>query len=506
MDGISLLNPLPLYQEKEDGEVLTEKTTARKLHEAAMNGKVQALLELFHEGPHILTSMSPSSSIYDPPLHVATFLGHLDFARELLRRKPELAGNINSDGSTPLHIAAAKGYTEIVKYLLLVNPDVCLVLDREGRSPVHVAAIKGRVEILAELIRLKPESASMLTGAGESCLHLCVKYNRLEALKVLVDSVKNDDLVNWKDGEGNTVLHLAVDKKRIEIIRYLLTRTAVQVSTRNAKGFTALDVLSHSPGDLRDMDIKECLHGGGVPLAKSTTFISNTPSSNTLIGNVAKVPSTTRNKPKEVKNDNEKKGKDQQPKNHKHVDWLGRKRSALMVVASLLGTTAFQASISPPGGVWPSDYTKDSNGTLAENPHEAGKSVMAYKKPKEYAHFMICDTIAYLASFSIILIQVSGLPLRRRRWMWTQMVITWIAITAQALTYFISFLHMTPDRVEGTLFQVAKISLISWHTVMALVLGGNLVRAIRWLLIRKGYMKEKERVETIGEDDEEDYL
>ncbi|XWS17454.1 hypothetical protein CRYUN_Cryun33cG0069300 [Craigia yunnanensis] len=49
---------------------------------------------------------------------------------------------------------------------------------------------------------------------------------------------------------------------------------------------------------------------------------------------------------------------------HKHTDWLDRKRSALMVVASLIATVAFQAAITPPGGVWQEDETVDEKGNL----------------------------------------------------------------------------------------------------------------------------------------------
>uniref|UniRef100_A0A5B7BXN1 Putative Ankyrin repeat family protein n=1 Tax=Davidia involucrata TaxID=16924 RepID=A0A5B7BXN1_DAVIN len=471
---------LSLLDVEREEELEREKTRERKLHQAAMKGTVNSLLEILQEEPLILSTTTLPSSISDSPLHVAALLGHLEFATELLSRKPELAGALNSQGSSALHVASAKGYLEIVKELLLVDPDMCFVLDRDGRSPLHLAAIKGRVAVLTELVRVNPEAALVLTSGGDTCLHLCVKYNHLEALKVLIESVKKDEFVNWKDHDGNTVLHLAVAKKQIEIIKYLLTATGIEVNSGNANGLTALDVLSQSPRDLRDMEIKECLHGG-----RAMRFM-NTPSI-IVDRNSMKSPSTAA-QPPESQNSIVK----QQPEKHKHTDWLGRKRSALMVVASLIATVAFQAAISPPGGVWQDSYLVDSNGNPVENPHDAGKSVMAYNIPQAYGQFMIFNTIAFLASLSIILLLISGLPLKRRRWMWIQMVIMWIAITAQTITYFLTLIHMSPKEVEGVLFNLTRISVLTWLSIMGVVFIGNVIRATLWLLRKYGYIKEKE--------------
>lgn len=466
-----------LDNEKEE-DLENEKTMQKKLHEAAMNGEIPILLQLIQENPQILTSRF--SSIPNNPLHTAVLLEHLDFTKELLNRNLDMANSLNSHGSTALHLASAKGNLGIVKYLLLSNPDICSVLDHDGRNPLHLAAIKGRVAVLGELLQAKPEVARELTGGGETCLHLCVKYNRFEALKVLVEFMKKDDqFVNWKDSNGNTILHVAVAKKQIEVINYVIANTRVEIGARNANGWTALDVLLQSPGDTRDLEIKQRLQGGSVSRIVHTPFLPFN----------AELP----------ENDTTRK----QPKKHKHTDWLGRKRNALMIVASLLATVAFQAGLSPPGGVWQGDYEGIPNGTRAQKPHEAGQSVMAYTLPPAYNQYMIFNTIAFLASLSIILLQVSGLPLRRRRWMWTQMVTIWIAITAQTITYFITFINMTPDHVTDSVRYIIKVSVLSWLSLMGIVFIGNISRAVLYVLRKYGYVKEKERKPLVYVEEEE---
>ncbi|XP_050263493.1 ankyrin repeat-containing protein BDA1-like [Quercus robur] len=482
-----------------DDEIEVEKKQRVKaihnsLQEAAINGSAPSLLQILQQHPQILNTLSHSHS--DTPLHLASLLGHSAFAKLLLNHNPDLTSHLNQQGSSPLHLAAAKGYVDIVKDLLLLNPDMCLVWDRQGRTPLHLAAIKGRIGVLAEFVRAKPEATRVFTSTGDSALHLCVKFNRpLEALKVFVECVGGDDeFVNWRDSHGNTVLHLAATNKQLQIIKFLLNRTKIEVNAQNANGFTALDTIFHGPTGIRDMEIKESLRKAGASRINETPSSTNDP-------DIVEVSPLTR--PLAWQEN----GAKQPVKKHKNIDWLGRKRSALMVVASLLATVAFQASISPPGGVWQDDYLVDSDGNPVEKPHNVGKAVMAYFIGDGYEQFMVYNTIAFLASLSIILLLVSGLPIKRRRWMWIQMVTMWIAITALTSTYFLGLIHMTPDRVKGTLYQVMKVSVLMWLALMGLVFIGNAIRMILWFLRKFGYIKEKVKEASIYiEDDENDEL
>ncbi|EYU20318.1 hypothetical protein ABFS82_01G009800 [Erythranthe guttata] len=411
-------------------------------------------------------------------LHTAVLLGHVEFINRILTTNPELSKSLNSKGSSALHLASAKGHVTIVKDLVSVDSSMCYVLDGDGRSPLHLAAIKGRTVVLGELLKAAPPAAAVLTAAGESCLHLCVKYNRLESMKLLLKFLERDDkLLNWKDREGNTVLHLSVAKKQIEIVKYLLNNTRIEAESRNANALTPLDLLLQSTRDLRDLEIKQCLEKCRESVARNDTDISE-------------INKTTKNSAK---------------KKHKHTDWLARKRNALMIVASLLATVAFQAGLSPPGGVWQDDFSGNPNSTIrADKPHKAGQSVMAYTLPKKYGQYMIFNTVAFLASLSIILLQVSGLPMRKRRWMWTQMVTMWIAISAQTLTYFVTLVSMTPKHVERTVYDVAKISVMVWLSLIGVVFVGNASRCVMYLLRKYGYIAEKASEAIVNGEDEED--
>ncbi|XP_052200610.1 ankyrin repeat-containing protein BDA1-like [Diospyros lotus] len=466
-----------------------------KLWEAAINGSVESLLELLEEDPLILDK-TIVSCVAQTPLHVAAMLGHLAFVREVLTRKPELASELDSEGCSPLHLAAAKGHLEIVKELVPADPEVGLVRNSAGWTVLHAAAIKGRAAVLAELVGVRPEWTRVLTDRGETGLHLCVRNNRVEGLKVLVEELmdKKDygELLNWKDCDGNTILHIAVAKKQLEIVKLLLTTGAVEVNTLNRNGSTALDILTRSPRDLRDLEIEGSLRRAGGLGVKDLHVITY---------EFELDPSIPPQSTKRRLSSEQRPAAVEQKHKHRQGGWLGRKRGVLMVVASLIATVAFQAGLTPPGGVW----QDDSDG---EQPHTVGTSVMAYKEPFFYGQFMIFNTVAFLASLSIILLLVSGLPIKKRRWMWFQMVIMWIAITAQVITFFLSLRHLCPkeSNVQGTLREVLEISVLTWLTLMGVVFIGNLVRMNLWILRKYGYIKEKERpaAESRREDYEEE--
>lgn len=232
--------------------------------------------------------------------------------------------------------------------------------------------------------------------------------------------------------------------------KFLVSNTRIEVNAVNANGFTALDILAQSHRDIKDFEISESLRSVG---ALRTTDVPPGASHDHI-----------NHQPQEVQNNPVKDAK--QPE-----DWLTRKRDSLMVVASLIATMAFQSGLNPPGGLWQDDFTPgDSNNTTSSESHMAGKSIMAYKKPNDYAYFLYSNTLGFVASLSIILLLVTGLPFKKRVFMWVLVVIVWVTITAMALTYRISVLHFTPGDQVKVANRVVNYGLYGWSCAMTLVL------------------------------------
>ncbi|GFY95166.1 hypothetical protein Acr_10g0005510 [Actinidia rufa] len=368
-----------------------------RLCEAAIRGSVTSLGKYLKKTDSFWIELWLDPSLIRVLLHVAVSRGHTHFVKELLLSNSELAEVFGFATTVALHLAAAKGYLEIARELTQVSPDLCLARDRDGLTPVHVAAIKGQ-------------------------------HNQLKTLEKLLDMIGALELVNAKDDGGNTLLHLAVADKKFEIIKHVLMNSEVEVNATNANGHTAMDLLLRAQSTERepqevDRQIKE-------------------EDLNRQIEDFLR----------EVK---AKRANDLV-----HGDWLTEKRAALMVVASLIATMAFQAGVNPPGGVW----QDNSNG------HRAGEAVMAYNYPDSYPYFLRSNTIGFVASLSTILLLISDLPFKKRAFMWILVVIMWLTITSMAFTYAFSIVVVTPKKDREALSRTIVVAVIVWCSVMAVLL------------------------------------
>lgn len=398
-------------------------------------------------------------------------LGHVDFAKEILKRKPEFTKQLDSQRSSPLHLASAKGGVEVVKALLFFDPDMCLGRDKDGRNPLHIAAMKGRIEVLRELVQVRPQTVQARVD-GETVLHICVNYNQLETLKLLIERIDDEQLLNAQDDYGHTILHLAVADKQFQTIKYLLSKTGVDVNAQNANGLTALDILAQSRRTLKDVDVAEVVREAGGLRARDLPTIW----SEHTFERTRAMPFVAR---------------DQIPQpptqcyalqqNKKMADWLSRKRDTLMVVASLIATMGFQLAVNFPGGFW----------EKSEDDHIAGYSTMADNNTFSYSLILGFNTTGFIASLSIILLLTSGLPLRCKFFMSILTVIMWIAISSMALTYSLAVLAFTSHPTTMHISLMISYAVYCWCGLMALILLGHTIRFIWkllkniWRLIRK---------------------
>ncbi|XP_048133720.1 ankyrin repeat-containing protein ITN1-like isoform X5 [Rhodamnia argentea] len=425
-----------------------------ELYEAALKGNVASLLELLGKDELLLDRIMTGNHT-ETPLHIAAMLGHLEFVEEVLARKAELAREQDSRSSTPLHLAAAKGYVNLVATLLRVGPEICFVRDKYERNPLHVAAMKGQVDVLELLVRTRPDAARSVIEHGQTILHLCVKHNRLEALKLLIDILADDQFINSRDEDGNTILHLAAADGQTKTILFL-TNKGVNPNITNSKGFTALALLTQGCSMERASEITD---------SAPQILENHDPSRRTVhASNMVTAFRPPRNEEK---------------KKERKRKWQNSMHKTLMVVAILLATMAFQAGMTPPGGIWDNDFEGNANHTA----HFAGDSVMAQRYPGRYKVFIAFNTISFIASLSIIMLLISGLPLKRHRiFTGIAMLIMWVAITFTAATYAISILVFTPDNGRNTAYEIVGFAVLAWVVLMALLFLCHLLRLILKLL------------------------
>ena len=200
----------------------------KRVYEASVTGSVSLLKQLMAED--LLTLARAAVTCFnETPLHVAAMLGHLNFTKYLLTKKPDMTMAVDSRGRSPLHLASANGYDELVNILLLANSDACLIRDEDGRTPLHLAVMKCQVEVMRKLFSARRQVIWYKLDEGETILHSTVKQNRLGVVKLLLEQVGEVDFLNSKDDYGNTVLHTStalkqfeVNRKKIQIIQHVL--------------------------------------------------------------------------------------------------------------------------------------------------------------------------------------------------------------------------------------------------------------------------------------------
>ncbi|KAJ9688013.1 hypothetical protein PVL29_013973 [Vitis rotundifolia] len=480
------------YEERAEEEESVEGRE-RRLFEASVTGSVNSLKRLMAKDPLTL-ARAAVTCFNETPLHVAAMLGHLDFASYLLTHKPDMTMALDLRGRSPLHLASANGYVEMVNILLSANPDACLIRDEDGRTPLHLAVMKGEVEVTRMLVGARPQVTRYKLDQGETILHSAVKQNRLGALKLLVELAGEVEFVNSKDDYGNTVLHTATALKQYETAKYLVERPAMEVNAVNGNGFTALDIIQHMPRDLKGMEIRESLVKAG---ALSSRNIPALPGQGHQLMGESGITMVIENPqlspppppaavPTEAKAFTPLRGREKKIRENKK-EWTKKKRDALMVAATLIAGMAFQAAVSPPGGVW--DEEKDAG---EGKKMLAGTSIMAHNYPERYRRFMACNAVSFVASLCIVFLVVSGVPFVKKRILtWLLMIIMWITLTFMALTYMFSILAIAPtnDDTEAKVTDinhVVLVSLLVWLSLFAFVVLVHIIRLLIWCVRKVG--------------------
>ncbi|EYU20317.1 hypothetical protein MIMGU_mgv1a007928mg [Erythranthe guttata] len=321
---------------------------------------------------------------------------------------------------TPLHIATTKGHLAFVREILKINPRLAEELDSQQSSALHIASARGYVEIAEELLSAAPDMCLSRDSQGRNPLHLAAMKGHDLVVTLLVEAAPV--AAREKLDRGLTVLHLCVKYSQLESLKILVPIFKELLYSEDDDGNT---ILHMALGNKQSEIIRY--------LVQNTDMDVNATNYNTKTAY-----------------------------NNKPIKWLTKKRDSIMVVAILIATMAFQAGVSPAGGVWQEDLTQDPQGN--------------------YLSFIRANTIAFISSLSTILLLISGLPFRKKIFMWILMVIMWVTITSIAVTYAMSIAAVTPKKFGRSLSHVIEIGLAVWTAVMATLLVGNTARlADRWL-------------------------
>ncbi|XP_060670404.1 ankyrin repeat-containing protein BDA1-like [Ziziphus jujuba] len=167
------------------------------------------------------------------------------------------------DDITALFEASQWGCVSTLNILIQRDP---LILDKLSltsltETPLHISALLGHLAFTQILLTVRPKLATELEIFIRTPLHLAAAEGLQRNCPKFVEGDNAEFLSQKDEVAGNTMLHLAAMFKQIETIGFLLTipKVAEAANSSNPNGFTALDVIEHSPRDFKSIEIGQVL-------------------------------------------------------------------------------------------------------------------------------------------------------------------------------------------------------------------------------------------------------
>ncbi|CAG9856109.1 unnamed protein product [Phyllotreta striolata] len=165
------------------------------LHLAAKDGHIEIARELLKRGaiPDAATKKGNTS------LHIASLAGQEDIVRLLVQHGASL--NVQSqNGFTPLYMAAQENHDGCVRYLLSKGANQALATE-DGFTPLAVAMQQGHDKVVAVLLENDTRGKVRLPA-----LHIAAKKDDVKAASLLLQNEHNPDVTSKS---GFTPLHIA---------------------------------------------------------------------------------------------------------------------------------------------------------------------------------------------------------------------------------------------------------------------------------------------------------
>lgn len=184
-----------------------------------------------------------------------------------------------------------------------------------------------------------------------------------------------------------------------------------------------------------------------------------------------------------------------------------KKDKDLLVAAAVIAAMAYQAAISPPGGV----ANVDAEMTLAAQAQkvtsydlEPSSSLMAYFYTQLSNTFWIANTISLMAALSVIFLYVSGFSLKRNIQIWFLRVAMWITLTSMTVAYVCAVIATTPRTTTNKTKKTTRalvIGMIAWVGLLTLSLIFLCFRFFRYIFTnnKNSEVASKEKNTSEGE-------
>ncbi|CAF3636468.1 unnamed protein product [Rotaria socialis] len=186
----SILQPLSSIDDAKGDPVL-----------AAVQANDQNTLRILVQAGYSISSIDPLNG--RSLLHTATYLGHTEVVRRLLKEGVNTSLH-DRDGKTCLHVAAAYGYSQIITLLLKYETHVEHV-DYDNNTPLHMSCKFGHNECCRLLI-YAGANLNPINRDGDTPLHSAIRYKHAGCTAILIHA---DASLNIRNSRHELPIELA---------------------------------------------------------------------------------------------------------------------------------------------------------------------------------------------------------------------------------------------------------------------------------------------------------
>lgn len=145
----------------------------RRLQESVTRGDVPALKKVIEQHPDIIQQKVPGS--VNTILHLAARYGHVEYAKEVVQRCPEMVSMENAELETPLHEACREGHLHIALLLLNADPWIVYSVNSRHQSVLFASCERGggHIHLVKHLLHF-PRLLMLDFDTDTTSLHLAV--------------------------------------------------------------------------------------------------------------------------------------------------------------------------------------------------------------------------------------------------------------------------------------------------------------------------------------------
>ncbi|XP_073137928.1 uncharacterized protein [Henckelia pumila] len=208
----------------------------RWLQESVTRGDVFVLRKRLEQDEKIVRQTVPGS--LNTILHLSARFGHLEYAKEVLKRWPDVVSMENADLETPLHEACRQGSLEIAKLILETDPWIVYKVNSRMESAFFAACEKGKIDVVKHLLMNSPQLLMLEVDMDTNSLHVAASSGFTDIVREILKACP--DLAWKKNSQGCTPLHLSCIKGHLQITREFLHLDSDLCSLQDIQGRTPL--------------------------------------------------------------------------------------------------------------------------------------------------------------------------------------------------------------------------------------------------------------------------